>query len=534
SDKQGTVLARGHSEKLGDSVASQVNVTQALSGQAFSGIEAGTVVDFSLRSSFPIKSGSDILGAVTAGIDFAHNEFLDRLKQKTGADATIFKDDTRIATTIIKEGKRATGTRMDNPKVIETVLRRGEVFSAPNVILGRNYITTYWPIRHAKGHVAGMFFVGMPVSSAGVELIKTVIIGTILIVGFAAIISFVFARSVSKRLSVLSYQAAEIKTGAEQQTKTAQQVAAGDLTATLACAAAKRAQTVKESSDEVGQLASVFQGTLQAQDALSAAFSSMLESLKNVLLEIDSATSQVETGTAEISDATQSLSDGAARQASSLEEVTSAMTELAGQTNQNAQIAAEVDQLATDAAQAASAGAERMRDMQKAMDEINASSKDVVRVIKVIDDIAFQTNLLALNAAVEAARAGRHGKGFAVVAEEVRNLAQRSAKAAKETSEQIEASLRRVEHGRQVSEMTVEGLNQIAAKIESVSALMNKLSASVQEQSRGFQEIAQGLKQVDDVTQQNTASTEETASAVAELSDLTRSLKQNVAKFRLA
>ena len=268
-------------------------------------------------------------------------------------------------------------------------------------------------------------------------------------------------------------------------------------------------------------------------DVFGHALAKMTDRLNKVLGDVQEAAERVGAGSREISDSSTNLSQGATEQAASLEEISSSMTELSGQVKINAENAGQADQLSSMAKDAASTGVSQMRDMTVAMDEISAGSEEISKIIKVIDDIAFQTNLLALNAAVEAARAGAHGKGFAVVAEEVRNLAGRSAKAARETAELIEGSLSKVTNGNEIAARTSDSLTSIVESITQASDLVGEIAAASNEQSQGISEVTAGLSQIDSVTQQNTANSEETASAAQELASQARVLQEAMARFQL-
>jgi methyl-accepting chemotaxis protein len=209
------------------------------------------------------------------------------------------------------------------------------------------------------------------------------------------------------------------------------------------------------------------------------------------------------------------------------------MHELTSQTNMNAENATQANQLAAQARLSAEKGNKEMGNMVRAMTDINESAASISKIIKAIDEIAFQTNLLALNAAVEAARAGKHGKGFTVVAEEVRNLAQRSAAAAKETAEMIEGSIKKTEVGAKIAEETSKALEEIVSGSTKVTDLIGEIASASKEQAMGIGQINQGLSQVDQVTQQVTAGAEESASASEELSSQSLQLKNMLTKFRL-
>jgi methyl-accepting chemotaxis protein len=263
------------------------------------------------------------------------------------------------------------------------------------------------------------------------------------------------------------------------------------------------------------------------------ALNASIQELNQVLAAINVSASEVAAASIQVSNASQSLSQASAEQASAVEEVTASLSEIGEQTRLNASSANEANDLALKATTNATNGNTEMNNMLKAMNEINEASENISKIIKVIDEIAFQTNILALNAAVEAARAGQHGKGFAVVAEEVRNLAGRSANAAKETTVLIEGSIKKVNAGTEIANNTAESLNAIVDDIRSTSEIVSKIAASCDEQVLAVSQINEAVQQISKVTQMNSATSEETASSSEEMSSQAENLKDRVAQFKL-
>lgn len=227
----------------------------------------------------------------------------------------------------------------------------------------------------------------------------------------------------------------------------------------------------------------------------------------------------------------QTLTHSAASSAQQLSEVATAITKLDEQTSHNANNAQEADKIAASTHTASLEGKERMTQMVEAMDTITKSAKEINKIIRVIDDIAFQTNLLALNAAVEAARAGQHGKGFAVVAEEVRNLAARSAKAAQETAALIEGSIRQVNQGSQIARQTEESLNAISEHVGKVSKIIASISQASVTQSASLRDVNRAVTQVTEAANQNVASVTGAAAAVSQISHSAQEMEQVTQSF---
>ena len=272
---------------------------------------------------------------------------------------------------------------------------------------------------------------------------------------------------------------------------------------------------------------------LSANDKLVNALVKTIDGLHGIFGEINESTYQVSDGARQVAEGSQSLAQGSTEQAASVEELSATVSDIEKQTRTNADMAEKAASLANTIKNSAEKGSSQMDDMVSAVNEINQASQNISKVIKVIDDIAFQTNILALNAAVEAARAGQHGKGFAVVAEEVRNLAAKSAEAAKDTGGLIASSMEKAELGARIAQDTASSLVEIVEGINESSQLVGEISASSREQSEAISQINMSLDQVSNVIQQTSATAEQSAAASEEMSGQSETLKGLVARFKL-
>ena len=268
-------------------------------------------------------------------------------------------------------------------------------------------------------------------------------------------------------------------------------------------------------------------------DLLGNAFAQMTLNLNGTLHQTSQVVTQVVQSVDQVRSVSQDMATGAQEQSAAVEEVTSSVEHTDVQVKSSAQSARTADQLVAQTAGLADAGQKKMQALTGAMGAIASSSQEIAKIIKVIDDIAFQTNLLALNAAVEAARAGQAGRGFAVVAQEVRNLAERSAKAAKSTAELIDGSAKRVQEGVKITHETDAALKDIVLNVIKVKDLVGEIAAASEEQAKSLSQISTAMTQVNGGAQSSSAQSEQLASTADELASLAASMRQEIARFQL-
>lgn len=326
--------------------------------------------------------------------------------------------------------------------------------------------------------------------------------------GWFSGLSAVFASAII--LSVWRFSSSHLLAPIQQALDTTKGLAGGDLS--------HRTQTGDAS--EFGQL-------LQALHQLNINLIAMIGDVRANVQAIIRGTQEIADGNLELSNRTES-------QANSLQRTASSMSEFAATVRQNYDNAKLADQMASSTSQVAHQAGLMVEQLGQTMLGISEAAKRIENIISLIDGIAFQTNILALNAAVEAARAGEQGRGFAVVASEVRNLAQRSAGAAKEIKDLIEDSVNQVRNGNQLVGQTGQLMQQLVQAVNQVSQVINEISLATDEQSKGIDEVNQAIHNIDEVTQQNTAMVEESAAAAANLASQAQQLGQAVSVFKMA
>ncbi|MDR0390547.1 MAG: methyl-accepting chemotaxis protein [Planctomycetaceae bacterium] len=531
-DPDGIVVARtANRQRFGDELGKSESISIAIE-QKKAGVylETTNTIPLSIRGSAPIfDADGTFLGVISSGFRLDTDEWVNYIKETFGAENTTIVGKKRHVTTLLKpDGTSAKDTELLDDAIIQTVYTDKKEFYGESITLGQKLKVFYMPIITESGHVIGSIFAGLPVERYTL-IVRHNIINNLIIV-FAGLIVFflilgILLRRIVGPIRKMTVAAKELAGGGLDIDL---DVNTGDELEVLSHAFKEVASSLKE---KTAVALTISKGDLRVwvplkseYDTLGKALIEMRYSFYDSIKDLKTLASAVANEGNNLTMTNGRLVTNINESAAQLQDVATSIDQLNSQTKENAEKAREAETLAFKAHGDTTEGQQKMNRMVDSMNAITKSSEEIKKIIRVIDDIAFQTNLLALNAAVEAARAGQHGKGFAVVAEEVRSLAARSAKAAKETAGLIEESIHQVELGSHVANETSESLNSIADQVSQVNEIIAKISQETEAQTVSLNDVNNSVSQMSNSANENKVTVIESADAVTTISNTAQQL----------
>lgn len=510
ADTSGMVIARGHSDKSGDSVTNQENVVQALQGKTTCGFEEGTVVKFALRAGTPIYKEGEIIGSVTTGYNFSTDAFVDMIKKNYGVECTIFQNDTRVSTTLTGNDKnRIVGTKLTNREIIEKVLTKGQIYIGKNIIQEKKYDTSYWPITNATGKKAGIFFIGKDMAIIRRQLINQLLISILLTLVSAAVImaiSLFFVRGITKPVKSVTGMLKDISEGS------------GDLTKRISI----------RSNDEIGEMAAYFNSTLDKIKDLVSEIKKQSNTLSDIGIDLSSNMNETAASAQQISSHIEIITTQTTSQSASVDETSAAVERIkhtienlnqfisqqaASVTQSSAAIEEMVSNIASvtttlgrnavnlsDLQNASGQGKKDLVNISAEIKEVAKQSEGLAEITSMIGNIAHQTNLLAMNAAIEAAHAGNSGQGFSVVADEIRKLAELSSAQTKTIAHVLSTIQKSMAKITEESGIAQKQFDEVESKVQAVTGLEEEIRNAMVEQNEGSREITTAVSHLNDIT----------------------------------
>ncbi|WP_297892159.1 methyl-accepting chemotaxis protein [uncultured Desulfovibrio sp.] len=570
TDEKGIVIGRGHSKKHGDSVTNQETVVIALTGKPAVAVVAGTEVPFTIRASFPVMHDGKLVGSVSIGTSLVTPAYLDWLKKLSGVNVTIFKGDMRVMTTIMQDGKRAIGTKLQSPEILKAVLERGETVYSHNNILGIDYNSAYWPVKDANGKIVGMWFVGMPIDELQrlerVAISNSIWIGVGLLV-FQLIISFVLGLKISAPIRKITAYAQAVADGNnEAQLDVYSRDDMGQLADSLRTMEDNLRKLVHEASEKAEEAHKMGEEAKLAMEearvAQAQAERAKREGMISAAAQIEEVVGQLNASISDISEQVENTSGALDHAASRLAETATAMEEMNSTVLEVAKNAGGASDISNAAKRKAEVGSEivsravvgiqevqrQSQALRDGMTQLDDHAKAISQIMGVISDIADQTNLLALNAAIEAARAGEAGRGFAVVADEVRKLAEKTMssttdvgnaiaaiqQSAGQSIQQVEKAVGNISEATEYSNKSGEALKEIVGMVDQTADEVRAIAAASEQQSATSEEINRSVADVNHIAASTSQSMQVAMKELESLRALARSLMDLIEHMKKA
>ncbi|MGN1119370.1 MAG: methyl-accepting chemotaxis protein [Oscillospiraceae bacterium] len=516
-------------------------------GLALSSVKDGLNAD-SERLYYCFVSEISGAGSFVVGYDLRSYEYLDPIREKTGGQFTVFKDNIRYATTILQDdGTRFEGTELSED-IAECVLKNGKTYLGRATIGGSEYVVCYEPLTDVSGEIVGAYFGGYDTTTVdgmlSEKMLLISIVGIALTIIITAAAVFVCIKVIRNRVLTpvvhigemareinsgnLAYRITDVKRGKDEVGQLLSQVESMSDTLHEYITDLSRVLGAMASGDFTAQTQAVYSGDFIE---LNRSVERISDNMRDIISKIHTTSDNVNADASASAKGSDTLAEGTVRAAAAIEQLSASLNEVSAKVNETTDKSRRALELADSGSAVLDEQHEYMAQMVSAMENIAKQSGEIERINKTIDDIAFQTNILALNAAIEAARAGEAGKGFAVVADEVRNLAAKSAEAVRTTSALITAAVSAVSDGSAIAEKNEESLNSVVEIFGRTKQVIGDISTAAEYQSESIGQITSGITEISDVVQQTSAAAQEIAASCAELNSQAVTLRGEVKHF---